>query len=392
MTTKVAIASCHDKYNYGSLLQAYATEKAIERLGCDVITIDKRGLGKVIGTGRRKYYKENLFNLSMYKAKIGFVKHRVKQLTDRDFGEKMAERNNAFASFAEREFSLSPRFSTFEELGEYCADFNSVVVGSDQLWLPVNIAGDYFTLSFVPEGVRKVAYATSFGVSTLNDVYLARAAEFLATFSAISVREITGASLVKRAGRDADVVCDPTMLLCKDEWGALTRGSCAVPPEPYVFCYFLGKNAWNRDCAKRLAKLTGCKVLAISHLDEYVGYDDDFADVQPYDIDPFQWVELLANARYVCTDSFHASVFSCLFEKQFFTFRRHEGMGTQSTNSRLDTLLGKMGLLGRLCESEADFDQIAEDEIDFINTRKLLSDYRAESLDWLRRALEADAS
>ena len=393
MTKKVAIASCHDKYNYGSLLQAYATEKAIERLGFDVVTVDKRGLGKEIGAGRRSFYRENLLDLSMYKAKLGFVRHRVKQRVDRSFGEKMGERNHAFASFADSRFNLSPSFSTFKDLGEYCAGFEAVVVGSDQLWLPVNIAGDYFTLSFVPDGVKKVSYATSFGVSSLSDDYLARTGEFLSSFSAISVRETTGAALVERAGREAAVVCDPTMLLCGDEWGALANCSYDLPAEPYIFCYFLGKNTWNRDCAKKLAERTGCKVLAISHLDEYVGYDDDgFADIQPYGVDPFQWVELLANATYVCTDSFHGSVFSCLFEKQFFTFRRHEGMGSQSTNSRLDTLLDKMGLTGRLCESKADFEAAAASDVDFAKTREALADYRSESLGWLSGALGVDAN
>ena len=87
---RVAVASCHDKINFGSVLQAYATQRALEELGVEVNTIDKRGLGHAISEGRNDYYLEHLFDVDLYRAKLGFVKHRIKQKLDADFGKELA--------------------------------------------------------------------------------------------------------------------------------------------------------------------------------------------------------------------------------------------------------------------------------------------------------------
>ena len=100
------------------------------------------------------------------------------------------------------------------------------------------------------------------------------------------------------------------MLLARDQWASLAcSSSIDVPDEPYVFCYFMGKNAWNRECAQELAKQHNLKIVAIAHPDEYVKADDDYADYYPWEAGPAEWVNLIAHASYVCTDSFHGSVF-----------------------------------------------------------------------------------
>lgn len=389
MTNKIAIASCHDKFNFGSMLQAYATERAIAELGFDVETIDKRGIGKDIAKGRNAYYLENLFNAALYKAKIGFVGHRIRQKLNPAFGREMGQRYDSFRSFENTHFHLTSRASSFRELSELVSSFDAVVVGSDQLWLPVNIAGDYFTLSFVKPPVRKVSYATSFGVSSLSEEYLEKTKRFLSDFDAISVRETTGEELVEQAtGRACTVVCDPTMLMTADQWGMVARQPEEVPADSYIFCYFMGKNLWNRECARALAKRTGCKIVAIAHPDEYVKYDDGYADFYPWSAGPAEWVWLISHASYVCTDSFHGSVFSNLFGVPFFSFRRHENMGAQSTNSRIDTLLDRLGDIDRICESREAFDCAVKREIDFTAVEKNISQYRVESTAWLADALK----
>ena len=102
----------------------------------------------------------------------------------------------------------------------------------------------------------------------------------------------------------------------------------------YILCYFLGNNPLHREFAKRLKEVTGCKIIALTHLDEFVKSDEGYADETPYDIDPADFLNLIRNAEYVCTDSFHCSVFSILYKRQFFTFRRYNRNTKQSTNSR----------------------------------------------------------
>lgn len=389
---RVAIASCPDKVNFGSVLQSWATERAVGALGYEALTIDKRGLGAEIGRGRRAYYAEHLLDLSLYRAKLGFVGHRVRQKVDGGFGRRMAERRAAFRAFEEGRFAYTPQTSTFAELAEAVSGCGTVVVGSDQLWLPVNIAGGYFTLEWVEPPVRRISYATSFGVSELSERYMRRTAEFLDGFDAVSVREDTGADLVERAhGERPAVVCDPTMLLTAEDYRReLVDPAYGVPSEPYVFCYFLGKNVWNRECAKGLARETGCRIVAVAHPDEYVAYDDAYADVYPWGAGPAEWVALLASARYVCTDSFHGTVFSALFNVPFFTFRRHEGMGSQSTNSRLDTLLARIGVPERLCQTPEAFRAAMAREVDWASANANVATYRAESHAWLEAALSGE--
>lgn len=388
----VAVASCYDKDNFGSMLQAHATELALAGMGHDVVTIDKSGLGGEIGAGRRSYYLGNILDADMYRAKVGFVGHRLRQRLNKVFGDEMRRRRVAFAAYRTTNFHLSPCFESFQELGEWTRGLAAVVVGSDQLWLPVNIAGRYYTLDFVRQPCRKVSYATSFGVSELPDRYIREVARFLPTFSAISVREDTGAAITETAtGVLPQVVCDPTMLLPREEWASVASASL-VPDEPYAFCYFLGKNLWQRECARREADRRGLKLVAIAHPDEYVRYDDAYADIYPWDTGPAEWVGLLSHASMVFTDSFHGTAFSNIFERPFVSFRRHVNMGAQSTNSRLDSLLGRLGLVERTCESPDAFDAIVAADVGFAASTSRLEAFRAESRSWFEAALAGEVN
>lgn len=386
---RVALATCHDKRNFGSILQAYATQAYLERAGYDVRTIDKRGLGKAIEPGRMDYYRRHVLDLQMYREKAPFVGHRVRQKVDREFGSEMGQRRRAFDAFAADAFRLTRKCYTFDELRDMSREYDAVVVGSDQLWLPVNIGGGYFTLEWTDPTVRRVSYATSVGLSHLDDFYVGRMRDFLAGYHAVSVREESAADLVEEAtGARPAVTCDPTMLLTADEWRAVSDdGYAGVPDEPYLLCYFMGDNPWQRACAVRYARAHGLKVVAVAHNDAYISSDDGYADAYPWDAGPGQWLALFEHAGFVCTDSFHGSVFSNLFQAPFVSFRRHAAKSGQSTNSRIDTLLGALGLEGRICEDEEAFDAIAEEPIDFSQSEERLEAYRAESAKWLDDAL-----
>ena len=386
---RVALATCHDKRNFGSMLQAYATQAYLERAGYDVRTIDKRGLGKAIEPGRMDYYRRHALDLQMYEEKAPFVGHRVRQKVNGEFGCEMGRRRRAFDAFAADAFRLTRKCYTFDELRGMSREYDAVVVGSDQLWLPVNIGGGYFTLEWADPSVRKVSYATSVGLSHLDEYYLGRMRDFLAGYHAVSVREESAADLVEQAtGARTTVTCDPTMLLTADEWrGVADEGYAGIPDEPYLLCYFMGDNPWQRECAVRYARARGLKVVAIAHNDVYIASDDGYADVYPWDAGPAQWLALFEHASFVCTDSFHGSVFSNLFQVPFVSFHRHAAKSGQSTNSRIDTLLGVLGLSKRICEDEAVFDAIAAEFSDFSDSKARLEAYRSESAAWLEGTL-----
>ncbi|MDZ4180970.1 MAG: polysaccharide pyruvyl transferase family protein [Coriobacteriia bacterium] len=390
---RVAIVSCYDKENYGSMLQAYATQHYLEGMGAVAVTVDKSGLDREIAAGRRSYYLQNVLNFDLYTTKMGLVLHRVRQRINPSFSASMRKRQLAFMDFAESRFHLSPQTTSFADLSEYCKQFDAVVVGSDQLWLPVNIAGGFFTLSFVPDTTRRVSFATSFGISSLPGSFKERTAAFLRDFDSISVREESGRRIVEDLlGRSVEVVCDPTMLLTPDQWQAIEEEGFEIPDEPYVLCYFLGRNSWHRECARTLADREGCKIVALTHLDEYIAHDELYADFTPYDVGPADFVKLVRNAQFVCTDSFHGSIFSVLFGRQFFSFRRHSAATSFSTNSRLDTLLEGLGLERRLIENRVQFLEQADAPIDFHSPHQEVAALKSRSHAYLRRALGCDGS
>ncbi len=124
----------------------------------------------------------------------------------------------------------------------------------------------------------------------------------------------------------------------------------------YIFCYFLGNNPPHREFAKRLREKTGCKIIALTHLDEYVKSDESYADETPYDIDPADFLNLIRNAEYVCTDSFHCSVFSILYNARFSHFGVIPGKHGSQPIVALDTLFRMVGISGRMMQGDEDIE------------------------------------
>ena len=345
---KIAIVSCYFQHNYGSMLQAYATQEILNIMGLPNETICIDGFKNEIRKAKMAYFKSRMFSKDVIKDKIGFVK----------------------------------------ELGKHSIDYSVFIVGSDQLWLPSNIAADYYTLNFVDKRVRKVSYATSFGVSMLPEAQQKAAREFLLRIDYISVREKSGQKLVNQlTGRVAELVCDPTLLLDKWQWTKLVSNELIIK-EPYIFCYFLGNNSLSRSCSKKLSKITGLRIVALQQLDMYIKKDKEFADIAPYDIDPSRFINLIRNAKFVCTDSFHGTVFSIINHKRFFSFRRFIDKTTMSTNSRIDSLLGVLGIENRIINSEDDFRTQLRVKIDYDDVDAKLDDFREQSLEYLRNSLK----
>lgn len=284
-------------------------------------------------------------------------------------------------------FHLSKNYDTMKKICEE-GRYTDVLVGSDQLWLPVNIVADYYTLNFVPENVNKISFATSFGVSQIPEKYKEQYKKFLNRIENLSVREDAGVKLVKSlTDRDAKLVCDPTLLFNKEEWMAIQKEERLIK-EKYIFCYFLGKTIEYRKFAERLKEKTGYKIVSLNHLDEYVKYSDQFADEAPFDIGPSEFLNLIRNAEFVCTDSFHGTVFSLINQKKFFVFRRYQNKSKVSTNSRLDSLLKIVNLSDRMLNGDEAVEGLMEKEIDYEVVSHKLEEFREESKEFLRGALE----
>lgn len=385
---KVGIVSCYFKDNYGSALQAYATKKILDNnnIPNETINIDSN---KDFKKGKRKYYLSQIFNFSFIKSKLGMIKMKFDKKLNKELGKNIAIRAKKYKEFR-KEFNLSRACTDYKGLTQLAEEkYSDVIVGSDQLWLPVNVVADYYTLNWVSDSINKISYSTSFGVSTIPKKYKDLYKSFLARLNHLSVREDSGVKLIKEISDiDAKLVCDPTLLLTKEEWEEVAIKDRIIE-DKYILCYFLGNNIEHRKFAERLKKETGYKIVSLNHADEYVKYSDIFADIAPYDIGPKEWINLIKNSEYVCTDSFHGTVFSLLFNKTFFNFRRHNTKNKNSTNSRLDSLL-KIAEVNteRILTGKENVKDILEYKIDFDKVNKNIKKFREESKKWLLNSIE----
>lgn len=386
MKKKVGLVTCYFKHNYGSMLQAYATQKILDNnnIPNETIYIENNVDFK---KGKRKYYLGQIFNYTFIKSKLGMIKLKFDKKVNRQLGNNIAIRDKKYEEF-KKNFHLTKAHNTYDELCEICQKkYDSVLVGSDQLWLPVNVVADYYTLNWVPENINKISYATSFGISTIPDKYKDLYGKFLNRIDYISVRENQGELLVKElSSKNATLVCDPTMLLTKKEWQEVSI-SKPIVKEKYILCYYLGKSIEYRKFAERLKEKTGYKIVSLNHCDEYVKYSDTFADIKPYDIGPAEWLNLIENAEFICTDSFHGTVFSLLFNKKFFTFRRYKEGSKVSTNSRINSLLNLVHLNDRLLTGNENVDEVINKKIDYVEVDKIISQFRNESKQFLINAI-----
>mgnify|MGYP001851666181 FL=1 len=370
--------------NYGGMLQAFATVKIFEKMGMayELIRYDKsHSLSFKIKAAFR------VFNGVFLNDKLEALRKKIGKVLHPEFAKNDALRMQAFHAFRDREFvKLAPISYGYKKLCTDSKKYSAVISGSDQLWSPSGLSTNFFNLMFVNESVRKISYASSFGVSNIPWYQKRKTAQYLNRLDFISMRENRGAEIVKELmGRDVPVVIDPVMMLTANEWDRLIPRNEQQNNE-YIFAYFLGENQAYRIAVKEFSQKTGLKIIALRHMDQYVAADETFGDEAPYNVGPAEFLDLLRGAKYVCTDSFHGSVFSILYHKQFIPFTRYSVTSKHSKNSRIDTLCGNLGLNGR--RYDENFMERMEEPIDYKTVDEKIEGLRKQASDYLTNALQ----
>lgn len=381
--------------NYGSSLQGFATIKKVADLGYDfeIIRYNKKrrisfSIKNFIGLMRSGAYKQWKY---MQQKKKDFKEHP-------EFARTRHVREKAVDAFKKKYLdSVSRFYNGYKELQNGSKNYGVVFVGSDQVWGPLSLYTRFYNLYFVDENVPKFSYASSFGVSEIFPWQRKGVAGFLNRMQMIGVREQRGKEIVKElTGKDAKVVCDPTFLLTADEWlkalqeNEKSRGQQRYQEpysikEPYILIYVLGERKEVREQIKKLKKESGLKVVNLPHIDNYHAMDDTLGDINLYDVDPFDFIRLIKEAKYIVTDSFHGSVFSILMHKNFVTFYRKPSSEKGNTNSRIDSLFNILGLSDRLFNGYI-YSQIQKN-INYDYVEKKIDVLRKDSLEFLRKGL-----
>lgn len=164
MSKKIGLAVTTYTHNYGSFLQSFAMSEVLKKLGYEPEVISTGGVQHLISAARRKYFMSRIFNVNELKSYSTVFKGMAMKMVNKEFAENLRVRGAAYDTFRDEHFAFSPVKDSWAEVGEMCKGYHAVLVGSDQLWRPANIEGNYYTLNFVPDEVNKIAYATSFGI------------------------------------------------------------------------------------------------------------------------------------------------------------------------------------------------------------------------------------
>lgn len=318
----IGILTWHYYSNVGSNLQAIAMQ--------NVFTTDR--------TETEFINYRPKFNEPWYKNLVRCVCSKITDCFPRLLPEMFRFRAYAFQKRYMRQSKLLLRS---EELPPAARKYDAVLCGSDQIWAP-NVFRKEYMLNFVPDEIDKYSYAASIGLNTIPDELTAQYQTYLNRFRMIGVRETQGVQLISEllpdySGKLLDVL-DPTFLVPLRFWDEI-----AVSPKTdtsYLFCYFLGNQTWQRQYAADWAKAHDLTAIIYSNDPA----DRQYADRHVRYMGPREFIGYLKNAAHVMTDSFHGTVFSLIYQKQFHVFYRFDENDPLCQNSRIDNLIGKIGI------------------------------------------------
>lgn len=369
--------------NYGAALQGYALYKIVKEAGYDINI--QRYLGGVleIKEGKVQSYKR-LFNYSFSEIYIKLL-FRIGKIIHRNDIEKQRA---LFQYFQDSLMTFYPgKRKNWKTLQNDFPKADIYLCGSDQIWNPAFKCGyndpGYF-LGFTKK--HKVAYAPSFGVSDITETAQRDLNQLLESFDYISVREDAGATIIEKyTKRKATVVLDPTLLLDSEEWKNIAVSSVGIPRK-YILCYRFGNSLEVNNEIKQISLLLALPIieLPLSGI-SYLNHDEE----RLFEVGPKEFVGLIRNATLVCTDSFHATVFSILMETPFVTFLRNESAKKgEGMNSRVTNLLGLLGLQNRISSKLNLKEKSDLLNVSFENAKQALEIQKQKSLNWLLNALK----
>lgn len=371
---KAAIMTWYTYHNYGTALQASALCNIIEKSGY---------MPSLIQYSPHNY--EPIPNKLTLKQ---FIKKAVKKVCElKNPSYYSDELNNLFTSYLNAHIKETSPCRSYSELYDLNSEYDVFVCGSDQIWAPICYDDKYF-LTFAEDTNRMIAYAPSIGTEKISDPYIKdKIKQHISRFKYLSVREKQGAALIEKlTGKNAKVVLDPTLLMSAAEWDvyAETDKAQKITEKEYIICYFLGNSEKYMNYVRDISENMKMQFYVIP----VTMKQKKSENAVPFEVGPREFVSLIKNAKYVCTDSFHGTAFAVNYNIPFSVFKRFSDNDPKNQNSRIFSILEILKLENRL----ADYTKknTAQDwfNCDFTNANKLLEEQRKESLSYLKTALK----
>lgn len=315
---KINTITLHGAHNFGAMLQAFALKDYLSHQGHDVSVTDFLHPAVTFKNRHVKWSKtpKTLVRSALALPSLGTWKRRFQK----------------FESFKTENMNLTQRYQSVSELQKDPPRADAYICGSDQIWNPERAFHPAYMLDFGDSSVRRISYAASLGVDHASEERLKELGGYLDRFDAISVREESGAKLVSRVGKKAEVVVDPSLLLDRAQWGKI-----AVPytgTGKYILTYCLEESDEFNAVLKKVSDETGLPVVRVGG-----AVKNRITPVNHFirDAGPYEFLGLLLNAEYIFTNSFHGTAFALNLGKPLVGIRH------SCRNARMTTLLDLLG-------------------------------------------------
>lgn len=361
---KILLVTLQGGSNYGNRLQNYALQTVVERLECEV-------------HNPCYYFEREVFIKERIKHPIRVVLGFLHFSRFRQLYCKM-RRERTFRRFDKKYIHNRFRLSFEKAFLKDWRAYDAAISGSDQVWhrwhvLPKEL--EYFYLMFFPEA-KRLTYAPSFGFEQFDPETIQIHKRGLVGIRKLSCREKTAQTLIRElTGREAEVLCDPTLLLTADEWQGISQKPRYSIPEHYVLEYFI--TDMDQELLEKTAKFAAEKGLPIINV-------FDCSDLTRFCTSPEEFLWLVNHADYVLTNSFHGCVFSILFYTKFVVFGRG-GEEKDTMFDRIRTLLHNFGMERRIYNGSID---VADEAIEMEALEAVLNTQRMTAQVYLDECAE----
>lgn len=341
--------------NYGGILQNYALQQVLKKIGHTPITLDYRP--------RSNYFWYLISQLKTIALVLTGKKRSFRKY------EPTPERSHYTAPFIQRYIDTSWRMQFITPLVPYLLRIKCVITGSDQVWRPAYNNLSYAFLAFVRnKKINKIAYAASFGVDfwEYSDRQTKECRKLVKDFKAISVREGSGVVFCeKHLNTNAIHVLDPTLLLAKKDYERLCLGTKPISSKPLVIAYILDLNEDKEEIIRNIAKDKGVGYIIIS-AEKNINKTVE------------EWLSVFRDAEYIVTDSFHGTVFSIIFQKSFNVI-----LNNKRGESRFKSILSLFRLEERIISKDMKSYNI--EDVDWDKIEPILKEWKSKSINFLTK-------
>lgn len=375
---KIGIITFGSAHNYGAVLQVWALKEYLQQEGNEVEVINYRPVA--IDSLYALYKEKNWFQSGTLNKCVSFAQY-IKAKKTRPAQTKKYKK---FEHFIAHDLNTTKPYYTLSELRKAGLDYDVMIAGSDQIWngsLTSGINPAYF-LAFGAQRSKRIVYAASIGRDNLNPEEIFFFQHYLKNLDYISVREQNAKDMIMRlTDQPVELVLDPTLLLVQDNFNKIKKDPKINSEYIYVHNVHLKRvDTRLNQVVEEMSKRLGLPV--VQNRDDY-NYKNEMRKFRGGS--PSEFLGIIANASYVITNSFHATVFSILYQRNFITVPHFQNP------DRMKFLLNVLGLENHLVDHASSIpENLSELSIDYSNVEQLRANLQKDSIAYLKNALSGD--